>query len=300
MKRILCCIASCVLSVSVFCSVSMAVDFPARSNPKYVHVPPVEIETLYNDYISRRVVIVDVRSKIEYDTIHIDGALHIPLSSALFESKVKRIARENPGKKIAFYCNGTTCLKSYEAQRRAADIGVGSTYAFDLGIPGWAQDFPEKTVLLGKPMNLSEIKWIPKADFKKKCLPWEVFQKKSLENNITLIDARDSMQKGDLSKQEASSLSSEERKQLETFMLKNDQMISELSATHTVLSQPFDKLVRNIIKRGAWKDKTLLIFDQVGKQVRWLMYQLEAEGYTNYYFLDKGAYKVIGMQAYNK
>ena len=35
-------------------------------------------------------------------------------------------------------------------------------------------------------------------------------------------------------------------------------------------------------------DKQLLIFDAVGKQVRWLQYHLEANGYNNYSFMEKG------------
>ena len=77
-------------------------------------------------------------------------------------------------------------------------------------------------------------------------------------------------------------------------------MTATLSAKGKVIDLPFDKLISNIINRGALKDKTLLIFDQVGKQVRWLMYQLESAGYSDYFFLSKGADGVIGVQVYRK
>jgi len=46
------------------------------------------------------------------------------------------------------------------------------------------------------------------------------------------------------------------------------------------------------------KDKQLVIFDQVGKQVLWLMYYLEDKGYKNYYFLKGGATSVLKKQKY--
>ena len=43
-----------------------------------------------------------------------------------------------------------------------------------------------------------------------------------------------------------------------------------------------------LINKGEFKEKQLLILDAVGKQVEWLQYYLEGKGYTNYLFLDKG------------
>ena len=56
-----------------------------------------------------------------------------------------------------------------------------------------------------------------------------------------------------------------------------------------------DKVYR-YIRKAKEKGKTLFIYDEVGKQVRWLQYALEKEGIKNYYFMDKGAtgyYKTI-------
>ena len=44
----------------------------------------------------------------------------------------------------------------------------------------------------------------------------------------------------------------------------------------------------SLVKKGEFKNKQLLIFDAVGKQVRWLQYHLEDGGYSDYYFLAKG------------
>lgn len=279
---------------------AFAVEFPAREKEKYKSVPYIEIDTLYEDFKANQVVIVDVRSDLEFNTIHVDGSVHIPISSGDFDNEVKRLAQENSGKKIAFYCNGTTCLKSYEAQLKSEAVGVQNTYAFDLGIPGWAELYPEHTILLGALMTESKVKWIPKADFESKCLSWEAFLEKSKEKESMVIDARDNVQKGIFNEKEIETLSETAKANLKAFDTKNSEMIAALKANGRVIEQPFDKMIDNIIKKGKMKDQTLLIFDQVGKQVRWLMYQLEANGYQNYHFLSKGAQGVIGIQAYRQ
>jgi predicted sulfurtransferase len=92
-----------ILVILCMAASSYAVEFPARSNPKYKDCSFIEIDELYKDYTQNKVVIVDVRSKLEFDTIHPEGTVHIPLSDPEFDAKVKELATDNPGKKIAFY-----------------------------------------------------------------------------------------------------------------------------------------------------------------------------------------------------
>ncbi len=81
-----------------------AVDFPGRRNPKYKDVQCIEINQLYQDYLNGNVNIVDVRSKLEYETIHPVGAVHIPVAAASFESELKKFVHgSGTDKKIAFY-----------------------------------------------------------------------------------------------------------------------------------------------------------------------------------------------------
>ena len=48
------------------------------------------------------------------------------------------------------------------------------------------------------------------------------------------------------------------------------------------------KLTKFLEKAKA-KKKVLFIYDEVGKQVRWLQYALEEMGIKDYYFMNKGA-----------
>lgn len=80
-----------------------AVEFPGRQKEKYKDMQWSEIEELHQDYLDDKVAIIDVRSKLEYETIHINTALHIPLAGRGFEGKLKKFTKTVPGKKIAFY-----------------------------------------------------------------------------------------------------------------------------------------------------------------------------------------------------
>ena len=153
---------------------SAAVEFPYRKD--YPTTPTIESESLFKEYEVDKIIIVDVRSEIEYDVIHPEGAVHLPLSSANFIENVKELRSFNPDKKLAFYCNGITCLKSYEATKKALAAGIGDCYVYDAGIPMWASIYPEKTLLLGKELVDPDKQLIAKADFKKKCLPFKKFK----------------------------------------------------------------------------------------------------------------------------
>ncbi len=253
--------------LSILPSLCIAEEFPYRKD--FPNVPVVELDDLKTGYDNNSFIIVDVRSKLEFETIHIKDAVHISMSNALFEDALKRLAAINPGKNIATYCNGITCLKSYKAAERAEKVGLENVYAFDAGIPAWAESYPSETLLLGQEITDTSRQLIPKREFKKLCLDYETFKLKAAGNNSVVIDARDAIQRTE-----------------------------ELPGLSDVKLIPLDKFIRNVVSRGVMKKKSLLIFDQVGKQVRWLMYHLVAQGYADFYFLEGGATAVLEKQEY--
>ncbi len=88
---------------TLFAVPATAVDFPAREKAKYKNMKWVEIDDLYQDYLDNKVNIVDVRSKLEFETIHTKDAFHIPVAERSFEGELKKLIRKSPGKKTAFY-----------------------------------------------------------------------------------------------------------------------------------------------------------------------------------------------------
>ena len=244
-----------------------AAEFPFRE--KYPEVTPISTEDLYKGHADGSVIIVDVRSKIEYDVIHTDGAAHIPISNKAFVKNVKELIAKHPDKKIAFYCNGITCKKSYMATQKAMKAGCKNVFAYDGGIPMWAEAFPEKTQLLGKPVVDPKKQLIPKAEFKKKNIPFEDFKAKAAANGGIIVDVRDAMQR-----------------------------TKPLPGLEKAKKIPLDKFIPNFVEKKINQDKELFIFDQVGKQVRWLEYYLAENGYKNYTFLKGGATSVLKKQVY--
>ncbi len=289
------------LLILLLSGVAYGEEFPGRA--QYTDTQYIDITDLHQSLIDNSIIVVDVRSQLEFDTIHVTGAQHIALSNDDFIQQVKSLRNANPQKKIAFYCNGISCLKSYEAASRAGQAGIKNTYAFDLGIPGWAEYYPEQTLLLDKQLSQSKVKWIPKSEFKKICLDWQHFldmaeATKQSGKTLYIIDFRDVVQRGDLSRSEISQLDENERAKLNQFRARNDYVISTLSTHVNVVPLPLDKFINTVIKSGKMKNGRIMGFDQVGKQVRWLMYYLDQAGYKDYYFLDKGISKVIETQVY--
>lgn len=259
-----------ILTVLLACALAAgaagATEFPYRAD--YADCPTIETTELAERLEAGDIVVVDVRSQIEYDVIHVQGAEHAPVAKQTFAARVAELAAANPGKDLAFYCNGVTCLKSYKATRAAMAAGVTNVKAFDAGIPVWVQEFPELTLLLGKVVTDPARQIIPKSAFKERCLPWSEFQQHAA-SGARVIDVREPVQRGD-----------------------------RLPGLDKPLDIPLDTFIPNFVAKGEGKDETLLIYDQVGKQVRWLMYYLEDQGYSDYWFLDKGVLGVLKEQNY--
>lgn len=258
------------LTLTLICSASMAMasDFPGRD--KFPGVPYIESADLYTAYKAGDAIIIDVRSTIEYDVIHPMNSLHIPISKMDFEKMVTTVREENPGKKLAFYCNGTTCLKSYHATQRAKEAGIDNVFAYDGGIPEWVTLYPGDTLLLGEVVSDPEKQIIPESEFKKKVMAYEDFKAASAKGGI-IVDVRDIIQRTE-----------------------------DLPGLGNTLKIPLDNFIPNFVEKKKNQDKPLYIFDQVGKQVQWLEYYLVKNGYQSYTFLKGGATSVLKDQQYKQ
>ena len=247
---------------------AMAWNYPAESG--YDEVPTIGTEELYEKYVKKEGTIIDVRSGIEYKTAHIKGAVHIPLANKNFITLLNKEIAGKTNQPVFFYCNGETCLKAPAAAEEAIDAGLANSFAYYGGLPGWAEAHPDDTILRGRPVS-ADNQLIPKSEFKKKCLSFEDFKQAiASDPKALVIDVRDHIQKsGDLP-----------------------------GLNKRVLAVPLDNFIPNFVMKKRNQDKNLYIFDQVGKQVQSLEYDLIANGYGNYWFLKKGATKVLGKQVY--
>jgi rhodanese-related sulfurtransferase len=229
-------------------------EYPMRA--RYPDVQVITTADLAKEYAS--VVIVDVRTKYEFDTLHIKDAILLPLGTKFGEG-VQALRQKSGNKKIVFYCNGKTCHKSYEAALLAERARVTNIVAFDAGIFDWAKAQPELTVLRGRtPIKPTDL--ISADDFKAHQLEPKAFEERIGSNSIVL-DVRD-------------------KRQRDTSLFPFREQRAQLDDA---------KKLEAIIDEAKTKNKTLLVYDEVGKQTQWFQYHLESKGLKDYYFMKDGA-----------
>jgi rhodanese-related sulfurtransferase len=229
-------------------------EFPMRV--RYPDVEVISTADLAKQYAD--VVIVDVRTKYEYDTLHIKDAVLLPLGTN-FGERALALRAKSGNKKLVFYCNGKTCHKSYEAALLAERARVANVVAYDAGIFDWAKSNPDLTVLRGRtPIKPTDL--ISAEDFKAHQLEPKAFEEK-IGSNAIVLDVRD-------------------KRQRDTALFPFREQRAQLDDA---------KKLEAIIDEAKAKNKTLLVYDEVGKQTQWFQYHLESKGLKDYYFMKDGA-----------
>jgi rhodanese-related sulfurtransferase len=204
------------------------------------------------------VLVVDVRSPYEYQTLRIKDAVNVPYGSRTFLDEVRKL-REKSAKPIVFYCNGKTCRKSYDAVLSAQSGRIPNTYAYDAGVFDWAKAHPDRTVLLGRsPVKPEEL--IDDKAYQARVLEPKDFAARVGGNSIVL-DVRDRAQR--------------------------DTALFPFRETRATLSE--QSQIDAAIDQALKGNKTLLVYDAAGHQVRWFQYYLESKGVRDYFFMKNGA-----------
>lgn len=244
------------LLISLMAMTCLADDeFPNRM--LYPETTPISLEKL--KATKNDVTIVDVRSFYEYNTLHIKDAINIPLNANNFMEEIQAI-KPSADKPVVFYCNGKTCKKSYKAALRVIKGKIPAVLVYDAGIFDWARAYPEESVLLEKPLNNAG-KLISSDYLKAHMLEHNDFIKKARTDKSIILDIRDPVQR-------------------EGMMI--------FSHRENVVPLDNNKLQR-YVDQAKNEGKSLMIYDAVGKQVRWLQYYLEEQGVKDYYFMKGGA-----------
>ena len=247
------------LCLAILCAVlalpatpARAEDFPLR--PYYPEVPYITTDQLLADYDTA--VVVDIRSKLEYEVAHINKAVLLPLGSDDFADKLEELRPKPAPEPLVFYCNGHSCAKSYQAAQLALSLGFSHVFAYDGGIFDWITAAPDQATLMGETPARSERVLSQKA-LNRRMLSYEEFEREAREPNTLVIDIRDPFQRD---------------------------VIPRLGEIRAI---PLDPLL-DLVTSRIWTEKRLLFFDAVGKQVRWLQYFLKTYDYFDYGFLDGG------------
>jgi rhodanese-related sulfurtransferase len=231
--------------------------FPMRAT--YGQDQPIDTGHLAAAY--DRAVIVDVRSAFENHVLAIDKAVNLPLGQCTADA-LAALRPKQDARPLVFYCNGTTCEKSYKATALAMAAGFANCFVYDSGIFAWADAHPEHTTFFGAVLPPGELKQtiISHDDFAAKCVKSADFLAHARLQGTLVIDVR----------------TAEDRAGFPLTL-------------PGILLCPLDDLSKRIdAKDPALTGKTLYIIDNVGKEVVWLQYVLERAGITSYWFLAGG------------
>lgn len=249
-------------SILLFLSITLSAHAVEEEFPNRRYYPEVRvIETADLNLRLPELQVVDVRSRYEFETLHVNGAINVPLIAAQdFEDKIRTVS-ERTRKPLVFYCNGRACVKSYQAARRAIFAKVDDVYAYDAGIMDWAKAHPEQTTLLYKtPIKASDL--ITQEQFSRRLLDPKAFGARvGAGDKVVVLDVRDVVQR--------------------------DSPLFPFVEKRAALDQK--RKIDEVIALARREKKPLLIYDKTGQQVQWFQYYLVNKDVKEYYFLRGGA-----------
>lgn len=115
----------------------------------YLEIGTEEVKALMEK--EKNVLLVFPLSKIEYDDLHISGAVNIPLTELETRLPADHTAP------VIFYCIGEKSTASLRAASTAAKLGYRRVYAYLEGLPAWVAAGYPTTSLERLPNG-----WVPK------------------------------------------------------------------------------------------------------------------------------------------
>jgi len=252
-----------VLSSYVGISGTLAADedkFPLRK--KWPELKTISTEELAKAKANNEAIIVDTRTAAEINVLHIQGCHQIEAGDIVARDGELRALTREPHKYLVFYCNGTTCSKSYKAAEIAIQLGFQGVRVYDEGIFDWAHRYPEQSVFFGRKMTREDVDkfLVSEEDFEKG--PWAVPTRQFVE-----------MAKS---------------KGFHTYDLREARERTEYPiALPNIQTLTLDRLV-SLLELGTFPRTQVLMLDNVGKQVFWAKYYLDKYGVKDFYVLTGG------------
>ncbi|MDH5650017.1 MAG: rhodanese-like domain-containing protein [Gammaproteobacteria bacterium] len=212
--------------------------------------------------------VIDIRSKLEYEVLHIEGAVNFEYDHYKFHNNVKALYAEQR-KPIVFYTGSKYSSDSYHAAQSIANIlPQAQVFAYDGGILEWTDWNLSKTVYRGKsPAKATDL--ITLRQYQERLLKPMIFEK-TMSDKYVVLDVR----------------THQERDGVGLFF----------GHEKWVGINKYRKLVQ-FLKTVKDSGKPLLVFDDAGDKTRILQYELNRMGVKEYYFMEGGASAYFNMVA---
>ncbi|GKS59463.1 sulfurtransferase [Nitrospira sp.] len=83
------------------------------------------------------VVVIDARTRSEYVTGHIPGALNFDVPPDQVAAALERLLKEDKGRALVLYCNGPYCQASRRLGEHLVAAGFTRVQRYQLGMPVW-------------------------------------------------------------------------------------------------------------------------------------------------------------------
>ncbi len=133
--------------------------------------------------------ILDVRTRFEYDIIHIKGSFHLSRDKSDILISDSRIKTESLDKPVVFVGNDSSDTRPYKSALSERFQEIPTFFVLEEGVLTWAEAFPEKSVLMEvTPADPEHI--LPRASHAKNLLNLESFIEAASEPGALVIDAR--------------------------------------------------------------------------------------------------------------
>jgi len=127
--------AKSILTLIIFAVLIMAAGrISQAAEPEFTVISTSQLKVILDE--KKAMVLIDARTKEEYQEAHIAGAISIPEKN--FDESVSLLPSEK-GSLVVFYCNGVKCGKSKKAAKKAAALGYKNILIYGEGFPVWEE-----------------------------------------------------------------------------------------------------------------------------------------------------------------
>jgi rhodanese-related sulfurtransferase len=99
--------------------------------------PEISTETMRAVLRDGTALVLDTRSRAEFDAGHIPGARNLDAAPAAQVAAVATLTGGDKAKAIVLYCNGPYCQASRRLGEQLAEAGFNNVTRYQLGIPVW-------------------------------------------------------------------------------------------------------------------------------------------------------------------
>jgi rhodanese-related sulfurtransferase len=97
----------------------------------------VSTEQMRQIVADKSAIVLDTRSRAEFDAGHIPGAVNLAAAQSEQLAAVTTLVNGDKAKALVLYCNGPYCQASRRLGEQLADSGFGNVRRYQLGIPIW-------------------------------------------------------------------------------------------------------------------------------------------------------------------